>query len=157
FVGGAAKAGPMGLPMPGSLPPPVVTGPDGRFTIDKVAPGSHGLLARKKGFRAARKSSIEVAEGERVDGVEVALGTPLALAVVVRDLKAAPMAGARVSAGVGPSRGEPVVTDANGEAVVRNLASSEVTVSIEADGFVPLHTEVKVEGDEKRTFSLRPG
>jgi protocatechuate 3,4-dioxygenase beta subunit len=157
FVGGAAKGGPMGLPMPVALPAPVVTGPDGRFTLDKVAPGTHALLAKKKGFRAARRTSIEAAEGERVDGVEITLGKPLELSVVVRDLKAAPIAGARVSAGVGPSRGAPVVTDANGEAVVRGLASSEVSVSIEADGFVPLNTEVKVEGDEKRTFSLRPG
>ncbi|MBI3723371.1 carboxypeptidase regulatory-like domain-containing protein [bacterium] len=171
MVAFAAKANLQGTPAPDDSPPdgvylddPVKTDDAGRFTIEHVEPGEHAVVAAKRGFRSARSPRIEAKEGEPTTGLELKLQDGLKLVVVVKDGEKRPIRGAKVTTGpggfmwAGSQSGDAVVTDEQGEAVLAGLASSELTVSIQADGYSAYSRSISLDsGEERRVFVLQEG
>ncbi len=92
-------------PQSGSIgmPPQITTDQDGRFAFEQLAPGAYRLDVQKTGFAplitpGTRPSTIQVAAGQTVDGVQVQLQKGGVIAGKVLDPSGEPIADARIMA-----------------------------------------------------------
>lgn len=136
-IGGGGAAG-----LGGPAPLEARVDEQGRFSFAAVPPGQHTLQAFRRGERPAREE-LELAEGERREGVTLRLAPGLSLALRVVDPAGRPVEGARVLL-IGRGPGGARSTDAEGRLELAGVEQPELTLSIEAQGFVPLHTTVRV-------------
>lgn len=128
-------------------PAPLETRTDaqGRFSFAAVPPGPQTVQAQQRGLRPAREE-LELREGEVRQGLELQLLPPLTLTVRVLDPAGRAVEKARVMAlGSGPGRAQR--TDADGRVELTELQQAALTLSVDADGFVPLTTTVEVPED----------
>lgn len=128
----------------------------GRFRFEAVPPGKQALSASRKGDRPARLE-LELEEGQARQGVELKLQAGLVLALRVTDPSGRPVAEARVEVlGRGPGKG--LLTDAEGKAELVGIGQDEVALMVQARGYVPLHSSVRVpEGGTPVELVLRRG
>jgi protocatechuate 3,4-dioxygenase beta subunit len=94
-------AGPQRGPI--GMPPQITTDQEGRFVFDQLAPGVYRLDVQKTGFASlatpgSRPSTIQVAAGQTVDGVQVQLERGGVIAGKVLDPSGEPIADARIMA-----------------------------------------------------------
>jgi hypothetical protein len=112
-------------------------GPDGRFLLDRLPSGAHGLTAQAPGH-AQKRVDIEVSRGEAVvDLGDVVLDEGSAIRGRVRDTSGAGIAGAAVSCSPFRSRGASVETtsEADGSFVAAGLRGGTYRVHVRAAGF----------------------
>ena len=78
---------------------PVSTDAAGRFTLDALPPGEHGLWADAEGFAAIPPPPVRAPDGSRVEGVSLVLAPARVLAgTLLADEGASVVEGARVTA-----------------------------------------------------------
>jgi RNA polymerase sigma-70 factor (ECF subfamily) len=77
------------------------------FSVDGLSPGTYRLQAALGGVCSGQTSSVTVAEGQRVEGVEIPVASGAALEVVVLDSEGDPCSGARAT--VVPAGEEPLL------------------------------------------------
>jgi protocatechuate 3,4-dioxygenase beta subunit len=129
----------------------------GRFVFERVAAGRHELEGAAKGLRAARLE-VTLAEGEARRDCELRLAEGLAVSVRVTDDQGTAVAGATVRAQAGfgpmPGRGASASTDAQGQARLEGLSSSELTLQVQADGYASYVADVALGAGDPATARL---
>ena len=122
-------------------------GADGRFTLERVPPGSHALAAGGRGV-ASRRVEIEVgARQKAVDIGDVVLERGAQIRGRVRDKAGAPIADAALRGyadgpgmpGTVPLEGR---TEADGTFVLGGASAPSYRLSVQAAGFAPLNQPV---------------
>ncbi len=138
--------------------------PAGRFEFGKLPPGSYRIYASHDDLSPTVLESVELEEGEKVQDLIVALETGFSMTGrVVEKVTGKPIAGASVSARLAIGEQSPlhrdVKTRPDGEFVVPGLPRGELTLLVQANGFVrvalpPVHL---VERAESCTIELSRG
>lgn len=128
-----------------------VTGPDGGFTFDDLAPGPVRLVA----FHGDHTSgTVELLLGDATPAVRLALVPPAMIEVTARDARGALVAGADVtvtSEGPAPARG---VTGEDGRAVFPSIPAGEVTLHVRKAGFAKKSQPLTLAGGTRSFLEL---
>lgn len=144
-----------------------MTGPDGRFVMDSLAPTRHFLVVRLIGY-APLRTELDLSDGVpreveyRLEGAGVQLpmivveGTRSGIWGTVGDFDARPLAGARVEAR-GPRGGE-VFTDSLGRFSFPRAGRGSHIIRVTQQGFIERRMLIELEGDGKEVaVTLLPG
>jgi len=137
-----------GAAPPLSLAPTLAAdaGPDGRFRIEKVAPGSFVLSATAPGYGAKRAEIVVGGRQLVADVGDVALQTGLVIRGRVREATGAAVAEARINAfrdrSMGEDRGEGR-TDADGSFAIGGLREGTYRLAVFAPGHAMVDREVE--------------
>jgi len=129
------------------------TGQDGSFHFDDLGPGDYRLSATSNNGSSA-EASVTAGQDEvvvlRLEAGEAVSGT-----VTAED--GSPIAGAAVRVFAGGFRGPPptVESDADGRFRVENVQPGEVTVSVEAEGFVSEREKTEVASGSGAQVQIR--
>ena len=103
---------------------------EGRFVLEGVAPGNHGLFA-SLGHRGTPNSvDISLALGELLDGVELRIAEQLYISGRVLDTAGTPAAGVSVMAAGKSSQGVSPTTGPDGEYFIGPLAPGDYLVNL---------------------------
>jgi protocatechuate 3,4-dioxygenase beta subunit len=141
-----------------------ISGDDGAFRIEDVAPGSFELKAQAPGRQSAERSNLEVAGGQDLQGVEVVLPAGAVLAGRVL-ASGRPVPGAEVQL-VEPETSiarmliNPPRANADGDGYYRldGITPGARDFQVEAKGFRRAARELEVrEGDNALDFALEAG
>lgn len=140
-----------------------LSGEDGAFVLEGVPTGKLTLEATMDGWREGKSEHLEVAEGQRVEGIEIVLDSGLRIRGRVQWPDGTPVAGARVSAWRVRQRWLQSVVEATSEAegafVLGGLEDG--VVELFASHAPPEATsgsaveKVKQASDEQRSFGPR--
>ena len=114
--------------------------PDGRFTIDGVAPGNFEAEAFAAGFQPSSLRRLEVGAGEDVSGLRFVLARGAVLEGQVTDADLQPIAGARVSLGRPAA-----LSDAEGRYRLEGLPPGLGQVAVHRLGYSHLARELEIE------------
>ena len=137
-----------GAAPPLSLAPTMAAdaGPDGRFRIEKVSPGSYVLSATAPGYGAKRAEIVVGGRQLIADVGDVALQTGLVIRGRVREATGAAVAEARINAfrdrSMGEDRGEGR-TDAEGSFAIGGLREGTYRLAVFAPGHAMVDREVE--------------
>jgi protocatechuate 3,4-dioxygenase beta subunit len=135
-------------------------GPDGRFRIDGVPPGSYALGAVAPRF-SGRRVETEVAGAEVVDLGDIVLEPGVAVRGRVRTSAGAPIADAEISTGgfdmMRGSAFSETRSEADGSFVLTGLIPGPTRVNFKAVGFAPLTEKTMMTGADPVDVILSPG
>lgn len=141
------------LPRPHASVDEAKTGPDGRFALKRLVPGTYEMEASAKGFRLTAERGVIVSPASSSREIRIVLGRGYALRGRVVRRTEGPIEGLRVVALLQP-RGDreileifekvATVTDERGEFVVEGLGAGTHVVGVEAP-HEPHHLAVNVE------------
>lgn len=128
---------------------PQPTDERGAFEVTGFPPGRTAIEAEAPGYQASAPVTLELAPGERREGVEIVLAEGAAVSGRVLGPDGLPVAGARVAArgdeAFGASwRGASVETGADGRFTLDTLAPGRVVLEATKDGFAAATREVEL-------------
>ena len=119
----------------GTIERDAVSGPDGRFQLDRMSPGQVSLVAKSDDRGASEIVSRTLQSGESVD-VVLTIDDPVSLAGRIVDTRGGPIAGAKILAvrrGMSSSN-QSVVSDENGEFRFDSLAAATYNLHASKEG-----------------------
>jgi len=152
-----------GQPMPRSLVELLRadTGPDGRFRIDKVAPGSYALGAVAPRYSGRRVEAEVSARDTVIDLGDIALEAGLAIRGRVRTSAGAPVPDAQITTGgFDMMRGgtfSEARSEADGSFVLAGLMPGPTRVNVRAIGFASVNNKVMLPGGDPVDVILTAG
>ncbi|MCC6490095.1 MAG: carboxypeptidase regulatory-like domain-containing protein, partial [Candidatus Hydrogenedentes bacterium] len=133
--------------------------PEGRFRIEDVAPGPVLLVVKAEGYAESELSIDEIAPGETISNLRVALSGGATLSGVVRDESGAPVSKADIIPGGVPNEMEPRLaaathTDAEGAFTLANQPLTLKTVSVHHESFALANVSVNLVADRENTVQV---
>lgn len=147
-----------------------LTGPDGTFRFDAVAPGRYAVVARPwfvggaAGSQAARSASFELGAGEQRSEVQLRMVDGATVSVGVVDASSRPRANALVTLlradGGRADLFDPALTDRDGIARFAGVPDGSWRVSVDAPGAAPVAAaDLHVSGgsDVRTEVRVEPG
>ncbi|MCC6695199.1 MAG: sigma-70 family RNA polymerase sigma factor [Candidatus Hydrogenedentes bacterium] len=133
--------------------------PEGRFRIEDVAPGPVLLVVKAEGYAESELSVDDIAPGDTISNLRVALSGGATLSGVVRDESGAPVSNADIIPGGVPNAMEPRLaaathTDADGAFTLLNQPITLMTISVHHESFALANVPVTLVGDRENTVQV---
>ncbi len=132
------------------------TNASGEFVVSGLPPGRFEVIARARGFRAARSARITLVSGQRRDGLVLVLGVGGSVFGTVLDERGR-AADARIEARI---EDDPIprylTTGPRGDFRIDDVGGS-VLLYVVGEGHAPLERIVRVEGRDEGPLTIRLG
>ncbi|MCL4691426.1 MAG: RNA polymerase sigma factor [Candidatus Hydrogenedentes bacterium] len=133
--------------------------PEGQFRIEKVAPGPVLLVAKADGYAETELEVEDLAPGQTISNLRIALSGGTTLEVSVRDAAGEPVAGAYLIPGGVPNGMEPRLaaaaqTDAEGRFTLNNQPSTLDLLSVYHESYALANTPLSLKAGSDNDVSV---